>query len=571
MIRRCLLSLMIAASFPAVAEENVILVLDASGSMWGQIEGRTKVEIAKDAVAELVRTWEPSNNLGLVAYGHRRKGDCADIEVLIPQGPLDADAFMAKVNGLKFLGMTPLSAAVIQAADTLKSSEQKATVILVSDGEETCDQDPCAVGKALEERGVDFTAHVIGFNVPDPAHQAQLRCLAENTGGRYFNARDAQELGGALTTLAAISTEPALPPAAATVRGPASAPAASTIEVDWTGPADDGDYVTITTIDAGASREHDYAWAVSDKPRVTLMTPATAGAYELRYVSPRRDPAVLARTPITVTELEARIEAADTAMAGTTIEVTATGPVSDRHWIGFAPKGSPAGTYRDFERPTGPTSTIRLTTPSEPGEYELRYVLNESERILASRPIRIIAAEASIEAPDSAETGNEIEIVARGPAEDGHWIGFAPKGSPAGTYRDYVRPDGTETRARLLAPSEPGDYEIRYVLRESEEIAAAHPIRIVDGEASLEAPDEARTGEVIRVRAVGPVGRGNHWIGFAPEGSAAGTYRDYGRPTGPVTELELTAPEEPGAYEIRYVFGESERVRIARPIKVLAR
>jgi Ca-activated chloride channel family protein len=571
MIRRCLFSALLAAATPVAAEENVVLVLDASGSMWGQIEGRSKVEIAKEAVAELVGTWDRKNNLGLVAYGHRRKGDCGDIEVLIPHGPLDPAAFMARVEGLKFLGMTPLSAAVIQAADSLRSSEQKATVILVSDGEETCEMDPCAVGRELEARGVDFTAHVIGFNVPDPAHQAQLRCLAENTGGRYFNARDAGELGGALATLAAISTEPVLPPASATIKGPASAPAASIIEIDWTGPADDGDYVAITGVDAGHSREHDYAWAVADKPRVPLMTPATAGQYELRYVSSRRNPPVLARAPLTVTELEATIEAADSAMAGTTIEVIATGPVSEKHWIGFAPKGSPAGTYRDYERPTGPTSTIRLSTPSEPGDYELRYVLNESERVLVSHPIRITPAEASVEAPDSAEAGTEFEVVARGPAEDGHWIGLAPKGSPAGTYRDYVRPTGPETRARLLAPSEPGDYEVRYVLRESEEIAASRPIRIVDGTVSIEAPAEVRASETLRVRAAGPVGRGNHWIGFAPKGSPVSAYRDYERPSGPISEIELTAPEEPGEYELRYVFGESERIRVARPITVLPR
>jgi Ca-activated chloride channel family protein len=571
MIRRCLLSLFVAASMPAMAGDNVVLVLDASGSMWGQIDGRPKLEIAKEAVNQLVTTWNQENALGLVAYGHRRKGDCGDIEVLIPHGPLDAAAFMGKVNGLKFLGMTPLSAAVIQAADSLSASEQKATVILVSDGEETCDQDPCAVGKALEARGVDFTAHVIGFNVPDPAHQAQLRCLAENTGGRYFNAGDSAELGAALAAVAAISTEPALPPATATIAGPASAPAVSTIEVDWTGPADDGDYVAISGIDSEKSREHDYAWAVAGKPRVPLMTPAMPGQYELRYVSTRREPAVLARAKLTVTEIQATIEAPDTATAGSTIEVSATGPFSEKHWIGFAPKGSGIGVYRDYGRPTGASSTLTLDTPSEPGDYEIRYVLNEAERILVARPISIMAAAASIEAPDSAEAGNEIDVVARGPEGDRHWIGFEPKGSPSGSYRDYVRPAGPETRARLLAPAEPGDYEIRYVLDESGAIAASRPIRVVDGKASLDAPAQARAGEVIRVRAEGPIGRGSHWIGFAPKGSGPSTYRDYGRPTGPVTELDLTAPDEPGDYEIRYVLEGPTRVLIARPITVLPR
>lgn len=63
-------------------------MLDAYGSMWGQIEGRSQIEIARDTVAELVAGWKPQNSLGLVAHGHRRKGDCADIETLIPSATL---------------------------------------------------------------------------------------------------------------------------------------------------------------------------------------------------------------------------------------------------------------------------------------------------------------------------------------------------------------------------------------------------------------------------------------------------------------------------------------------------
>jgi Ca-activated chloride channel family protein len=545
-----------------------MLVLDASGSMWGQIGGRSKVEIARDAVGRLVTDWQADDQLGLVAYGHRRKGDCADIETLIPYGPLDRAAYTARVNGLNALGMTPLSAAVIHAAEALKLSEQKATVILVSDGEETCNMDPCKVGAELEKRGVDFTAHVIGFDVPNPAHQAQLRCLAENTGGRYFNARDAGELAGALSTLAKVSTEAVLPPAAATVKAPASAPATSSIDVAWTGPADDGDYVAIVQPQGNSATEYDYFWTVRERPTDQIDLPATAGAYEIRYVSPRRTPSVLARQAITVTDVEASIEGPASAMAGTVIRVTARGPVDARHWIGFAPKGSPAGTYRDYERPTGPTSVVELSTPAEPGDYELRYVLNESERVLVARPITITAAVAAIEAPTRIEAGSDVTIKARGPNEPAHWIGFAPAGSPAGSYLAYGRPTGETTELVLDAPAKPGRYEIRYVLNESERVAASLAVEVVDPPASLDAPASVRAGQTITVRATGPAA-GRHWIGFAPAGSEAGSYRDYQRPTGPTSEINLTAPDEPGAYEIRYVLNESERVLVSRPIQVL--
>jgi Ca-activated chloride channel family protein len=565
---RSLIACLLLAAHSANAE-NVVLVLDASGSMWGQIGTSTKIESARTAVADLLLQWKADDALGLVAYGHRRKGDCGDIETLIPYGPLDAKAYLATVNQLNPKGMTPLSAAVIQAADSLKISEQKATVILVSDGEETCELDPCQVGKELEARGVDFTAHVIGFDVPNPAHQAQLRCLAENTGGRYFNARDAAELRAALGTLASVSTEAALPPAAATLDGPASAAAVSSIEVQWTGPADGGDYIAIVRADGAAAREHDYAWVRAGTPQVSLDTPADAGTLELRYVSPRRDPAVLARQPITITPAAASLDAPAEAVASMQVKVIARGPVSPRHWIGFAPKGSPAGSYLDYGRPSGATSELELRAPAEPGEYELRYVLNESELVLATRPIRITPAQGAIEAPQQAEIGAMLTVKASGPAGSGDWIGLAPAGSPAGSYLDYQRPSGPVSVVELTAPVVAGDYEIRYVINESEKVLHSHAIRIVDGKFAISGPAEVRVGERITVRAEGPVSS-RHWIGFAPAGGADGEYRDYARPTAAVSMVELTAPDEPGDYELRYVLNEGERVIARQPIRVLA-
>lgn len=184
----------------AHAAEKMMLVLDASGSMWGQIQGKTKIEIARETVAALLQDWRPEDELGLEVYGHRSKGDCKDIEVMIPVGPLSKETFLTTVNALNPKGMTPISDSVIAAAEALKFTEQKSTVILVSDGEETCNRNPCEVARELEARGVEFTAHVVGFDVGKPEHQAQLRCLAENTGGKYFTARNAAELKQALRT-----------------------------------------------------------------------------------------------------------------------------------------------------------------------------------------------------------------------------------------------------------------------------------------------------------------------------------------------------------------------------------
>jgi Ca-activated chloride channel family protein len=83
-------------------------------------------------------------------------------------------------------------------------------VILVSDGIETCSGDPCALAAELHASSVDFVTHVIGFDVADARDQAQLRCLAEGTGGRFIAAHDARSLAAALASV----TQTAPPPAA---------------------------------------------------------------------------------------------------------------------------------------------------------------------------------------------------------------------------------------------------------------------------------------------------------------------------------------------------------------------
>lgn len=207
--------LMVAAPVPAEtsAGGSAMLVLDASGSMWGRIDGRTKIELARDAVGVLLSDWDTGTSLGLMAYGHRRKGDCADIEILRDPEGFDATRIRDRVAALSPKGMTPISAAVRQAAEQLRFVEHKATVILVSDGEETCDADPCALGRELEAMGVDFTAHVVGFDIAHGSTaQRQLQCLAESTGGRYVQAGNADELNSALRTVSAIEPPPpALP------------------------------------------------------------------------------------------------------------------------------------------------------------------------------------------------------------------------------------------------------------------------------------------------------------------------------------------------------------------------
>ena len=180
-----------------MAADKAIIVLDASGSMWGQIDGKPKLEIARETLRDVLKSIPSDLELGFMAYGHREKGNCADIELIVPPAAGTAGAITTAADNLKFLGKTPLTAAVRQAAEALKYTEDKATVILITDGLETCNADPCALGKELEQSGVDFTANVVGFGLTAEEGK-QVACLAENTGGKYIQADDAKGLEEAL-------------------------------------------------------------------------------------------------------------------------------------------------------------------------------------------------------------------------------------------------------------------------------------------------------------------------------------------------------------------------------------
>ena len=366
----------------SAAAENAMLVLDASGSMWAQIDGKTKIEIARSAVADMLKTWPQGHQLGLVAYGHRRKGDCADIETLLPVAALEPAIFKSKVDALNPKGMTPISAAVQHGAAALKSSEQKATVILISDGEETCNLDPCAVAKQLEADGIDFTAHVIGFDVAKGSlADIQLQCLASETGGKYLNASNASELNRALDQLSEAKVEETVEEKPkATLNAPDKAQRGSTLLVSWTGPDAELDSIIISELGSKAHQSYVY---VKDGNPASLVMPLKPGKYELQYRF--TDAHTIATRAIEVTDLQVSLNAPAQAPVSTKIEVRWTGPDAYLDTIVISKVGDDG--YESYAYVSS-GNPIRLTTPSEPGKYELRYKFRDSE-IAAVRAIEV--------------------------------------------------------------------------------------------------------------------------------------------------------------------------------------
>ena len=195
-----LLALLLPFLAGTAVAQPAILVLDASSSMWGSLGERTRMDVAKDAVAGLMSRWPATRPVGLVAYGHRRAQDCSDTELLRPpaRGPA---AMAAAARRVTPRGRTPIAEALRLAGEALGPGG--GSIILLSDGIETCHPDPCAVAQQIARSGPRIAVHTIALALPDPAALAQLRCIAETTGGRASIARDAAELDAALDRAAA--------------------------------------------------------------------------------------------------------------------------------------------------------------------------------------------------------------------------------------------------------------------------------------------------------------------------------------------------------------------------------
>ena len=188
-------------------QANVAFILDASGSMTAKLpnSSQTKIQVAKQVMAELV-TQVPANvKAALWFYGHRypqepKAQSCKDIERVFPLGTVNTSAYTQAIQRVNTLGYTPIADSLTQAAKDLPAGDnQSNSIILVSDGEETCGGDPCKVAAALKASNSRVTIHVVGYNVEDVARK-QLQCIADTSGGMYRDAASADLLREALTS-----------------------------------------------------------------------------------------------------------------------------------------------------------------------------------------------------------------------------------------------------------------------------------------------------------------------------------------------------------------------------------
>lgn len=185
---------------------DLLLIIDASGSMWGQIEGENKIVIARRVLKDLIGTLPDDSQIGLVAYGHRREGDCEDVETVVAPGPVDKAALGARIDALNPKGKAPITTAIHKTVEVVRSRPGPATVVLVSDGIETCGGDPCQAVRDARDDGIELVMHVVGFDVGE-VDVSSLECAAQAGGGLYLDADNAADLSAALDQAVAAPAE----------------------------------------------------------------------------------------------------------------------------------------------------------------------------------------------------------------------------------------------------------------------------------------------------------------------------------------------------------------------------
>ncbi|MCB9464056.1 MAG: VWA domain-containing protein [Candidatus Eisenbacteria bacterium] len=264
---------------------------------------------------------------------------------------------------------------------------------------------------------------------------------------------------------------------AATLQPVGTVDAGAAFELAWEGPAHSGDFISI---DEPGSADGTYGhYVYAKKSPAKFNAPEEAGTYVIRYHMARTY-RVIGETELVVGGVDASLTAPAEIVAGSDIEVGWEGPGNDGDYLSIDPEGAPDGEYGDYAY-VARANPVTLPVPETPGTYTIRYHMGRTSKVLTTSNLRVLPASATVSGPASVVAGAEFEVRWTGPANRGDYVAIAPAASGP---RDYVNYDYAESgkTARMAAPIEAGDYELRYMTASSRQILASVPIRVTPGE-----------------------------------------------------------------------------------------
>ncbi len=169
-------------------KSRILFIFDASNSMAGQWEGARKIDIARDVLLEMVDSLElmPNVEMALRVYGHQSPvppQDCSDTKLEVPFSPSNASRIRQKLKFINPKGTTPIARSLALAPDDFPPCGNcRNIILLITDGLEACDGDPCEVSRSLQKKGIILRPFVIGIG-NDPGFRETFDCI-----GEYYDA-----------------------------------------------------------------------------------------------------------------------------------------------------------------------------------------------------------------------------------------------------------------------------------------------------------------------------------------------------------------------------------------------
>lgn len=247
---------------------QTMLIVDGSGSMWGNLDPdkRAKIDIVRELLLAKVAPGS-AQKVGLVSFGHRRKSDCSDVEVVAPTA-VDRTVLSDALLKLSPRGKGPLASALREAANAL-GSERPANMIVINDGVDNCRQDTCAAAADIAKTAPDVAIHMISIGV-DPAGHAQLACVAEATRGSFHDVTNSDELATAIDDVTAIAM---LAPSAT-----GAAPGAPTIAAPTVATLQ----AKVSLSESGAAVNLPVLWIVYQAGGTTVLAESTGPTFTAR-------------------------------------------------------------------------------------------------------------------------------------------------------------------------------------------------------------------------------------------------------------------------------------------------
>ncbi len=197
MIKKLVILLFLAVSVSSFSQDRltrILFVFDGSQSMTGvwNKQGR-KIDIARSILVKMVDSLRTVENIqiALRVYGHQSyvpPQDCGDTRLEVPFKNDNADRIIDFLKTIRPKGTTPIAKSIEYAANDFPDGNSRNIIILITDGVEACDGDPCAVSIALQKKGIILKPFVIGIGL-DMMFKKTFECM-----GRFFNAADSKQL-----------------------------------------------------------------------------------------------------------------------------------------------------------------------------------------------------------------------------------------------------------------------------------------------------------------------------------------------------------------------------------------